>query len=68
MQILLDIKDSKANIFLKFLRDLPYVKARPLGKKKENFFRGLTEAIEEVKLHKEGRIKLKSAEELLNEL
>ena len=68
MQILLDIKDSKANIFLKFLSDLPYVKARPLDKKKEKFFMELAEAIKEVKLHKQGKIKLKSADELLNEL
>ena len=59
MQILLDIKDSKAEIFLKFLSDLPYARAKPLNKKKEKFFRGLAEAIEEVKLHKEGKIKLK---------
>ena len=68
MQILLDIKDSKVNIFLKFLSDLPYVKAKPLNKKKEKFFRELLEAIEDVKLHKQGKLKLKSADELLNEL
>lgn len=68
MKVLLDIKDNKADFVLELLKNFSFVKAKPVNKKKEKFLKDLAEAIEEVKLHKQGKIKLKSAEELLNEL
>ena len=68
MQVLLDIKDNKADMVIGLLRDLSYVKIKPMHDKKQEFLDGLREAVEEVKLAKQGKIKLKSAEQLLNEL
>lgn len=68
MKVLLDIKDDKAEFFLELLRNFKYVKAKPLLTEKEKQIRDIKEAIEQVKLHRAGKIKLKSAEELLDEL
>ena len=68
MKVLLDIKDSKADFVLELLNNLSFVKAKPITKKKEKFLKEFKEAIEEVKLAKAGKIKLKSAKDLLDEL
>lgn len=68
MKVLLDIKDSKAAFVMELLRSLTYVKAKPLSDEKAEILSDLKEAVKEVKLHKQGKIKLKSAEDLINEL
>lgn len=69
MEILLTIKDdSKAEKILAMLKKYSFVKAKPVKTEKEQILSDLKEAIEEVKLHKKGKIKLKSARTLLNEL
>ena len=68
MKVLLDIKDEKANFFMELLKNFSYVKAKPLTNYKVEVFEGLQEAIEEVNLIKEGKVKGISARELLNEL
>ena len=68
MTLLLEVKDSKANFFKELLKNFSFVKAKPFNSEKERILNGLREAIEEVKLHKQGKIKLKTAQELLDEL
>ncbi len=68
MKVILDIKDDKAEYILEILRNLKNVKIKPLKSNKEKFIEGFKEAIEEVKLARAGKIKLKSARELLDEL
>ncbi len=71
MKILLDIKDEKAVFFLELLKHFPFVKAKPFTEKpakKNDFLTELQEAVEQVNFAKRGKIKLKSADELLNEL
>ena len=69
MKVLLEIEDEKAPALLKVLKDLKYVKTKKIKQsKKEAVLEGLKEAIEEVKLAKEGKVKLKSFDEFLNEL
>jgi hypothetical protein len=68
MKILVDIKDSKADFVLELLRNFPYVKTEQISKKKELFFKEFQVSINEVNLAELGKIKLKSAEQLLNEL
>ncbi|MCE2896014.1 MAG: hypothetical protein LW721_16400 [Flammeovirgaceae bacterium] len=69
MKVLLDIKDSKANFILEILSGFPsYVKAKPISPAKESLLEDLKVAASEVRLHKQGKIKLKTAQELLNEL
>lgn len=68
MKILLEVKDSKAGFLLELLNSLPFVKTKPLPDSKEQILTDLKEAVKEVNLAKQGKIKLKSAKELLNEL
>ncbi len=68
MKVLLDIKDEKAEFVLELLADLKYVKAKPLTSEKAEIMEGIKEAVEEVKLHKEGKVQLKPIKDLLDEL
>ena len=69
MKVLLEIEDEKAPALLEVLKGLKYVKTTKIKKsKKEEVLEGLKEAIDEVKLAKEGKIQLKSFDEFLNEL
>ncbi|MBK8052683.1 MAG: hypothetical protein IPK35_05235 [Saprospiraceae bacterium] len=69
MKILIDIQDDDANFAIKVLENLSFVKKiKPMSVSKIELWEDLKEAAQEVKLHKEGRIKLKTAQELLNEL
>ena len=69
MQVLVEILDSKAAFGLEVLRNLAFVKkVIPMTPEKVSLFEDLKEATKEVKLHKQGKIKLKTAQDLLNEL
>lgn len=68
MKLLVEVPDDKAKSFLEMLKKLTYVKTEKLNRKDEKFYEGLKEAVEEVNLAKQGKIKLKSAKELLDEL
>ena len=69
MKVLVDIPDKDANFAMKVLRSLTFVKnATPLGSTKAELTKDLKEAAQEVRMHKEGKFELKSAQELLSEL
>ncbi|RZL12743.1 MAG: hypothetical protein EOO89_19030 [Pedobacter sp.] len=69
MKVILDIKDSKADFILELLEGFSsYVKTKPLSPAKAKVIDDLIDSSNDVRLHKEGKIKLKSAEDLINEL
>ncbi len=69
MQVLVEIPDNKATFGLEVLRNLVFVKkAKPMTTEKISLWEDLKEASNEVQLHKQGKIKLKTAQDLLNEL
>ena len=68
MKILLDIRDNKAAFFMEVLKNFSFVKATPITENKAEFLKDLKEAVEEVKLAKQGKIKLQSAKEFIDEL
>jgi len=68
MKILLDIKDNKADFVLELLNNLSFVKAEAISLKKAQFIKELKSSVIEVENAKQGKIKLKSAEDLFNEL
>jgi DNA-binding protein H-NS len=68
MKVLLDIKDSKAIHLLEVLKSLPYVKAKLLTEAKAQLMCEIREAVEEIKLIREGKKKARNAEDFLNEL
>lgn len=68
MKVLLDIKDEKAELFMKMLRKLPYVKFKPLL---PIHFKILDEAIEivdDIELIEQGKLETRDAKEFLDEL
>ncbi len=69
MKILIDIPDNEAAFGMKVLKSLSFVKrAKPMSAASIELWHDLKEAAEEVRMHKQGKIKLKAAQELLSEL
>lgn len=68
MKIILDVKDDRAPFIMEVLRNFKDVKARALTGYKADVFEGLKEAVEEVKLIKQGKLKGIAAKDLLDEL
>jgi len=69
MNVLLEIQDDKAPALLEGLDGLPYVKTeRITDEKKDAFIADLKESVKQVNLAKKDKIKLKTLDELINEL
>lgn len=68
MKLLLDVKENKAAALMAVLNDLPYVKAKPLTPYKAKIMEDIKEAVDEMNLVSEGKLKARDADELLNEL
>ena len=69
MKVLVDIPDSQATFGMKVLKSLTFVtKAKPMTGAAVELWDELKEAAEQVRLHKQGKLKLKTAQDLLNEL
>ncbi|MDD4969603.1 MAG: hypothetical protein PHT07_09260 [Paludibacter sp.] len=71
MKVILDIKeDSRTPFLMEMLRSLRSIKVvkEVKDKHKSQQIADLAEAFRDVKSHEEGKIKLKSAKDLLNEL
>ena len=68
MKVLLDIKDEKADFVMELLANLKFVKTKPLTSQQAEVMAGLKEAVEQVNLAKEGKVTLKPARQLLDEV
>ena len=69
MKVLLDIQDKEADFAIKVLNSLSFVKkAKTMSSSSIALWEDLKDAAEQVRLHKQGKIQLKTAEELLNAL
>jgi polyhydroxyalkanoate synthesis regulator phasin len=68
MKVLLDIKDNKATHLMEVLKGLSYVKATPISNEKAILLKEIKEAVENLNLVKKGKLKARSAKDLLNEL
>jgi len=68
MRVLLDIKDNKAMHLLEVLKGLSYVKTTTITNEKAVLMEEVKEAVENLALAKKGKLKLKTARELYNEL
>lgn len=68
MKLLLDIKDDKASFIMELLKNFKFVKAQPLTPYKAGVIQGIKQAVEEMKLIKEGKLGTTPAKELLDEL
>jgi len=68
MRVLLDIKDNKAIHLMEVLKSLPYVKTKTISNEKAIIIEEIKEALDNLALAKKGKLKLKSARDLYNEL
>jgi hypothetical protein len=69
MKVLVEISDKDAAFGMEVLKSLSFVKNTQLmSKEKVQLWSDLKEAAEEVRLHKDGKIKLMTAQELYIEL
>ncbi len=68
MRILLDVKDSKAAFVLELLESLHFVKAKKLTEAKAELMEDIRASVEEVKLAKAGKKKLRTLKDALDEL
>lgn len=69
MKVIVEIADNEAVFGMKVLKSLSFIrKAKPVSSVSAQLMKDLNEAADEVRLHKQGKIKLKTADELLNEL
>jgi hypothetical protein len=72
MKLVIDVKDSKAELFLEFLKTLTYVKVKPApaeeSDEKAAIIASVKQAVEEMKLVKAGKLKGRPVQDLLDEL
>lgn len=68
MKVLLDIKDNKALHLMEVLKSLPYVKAKTISEEKALLIEEIKEAVEELKLIRQGKLKGIPAKQLFDEL
>jgi len=68
MKVLLDIKDNKAPSLMEVLRGLSYVKAKTISDEKALLIEEIKEAVDNLKLVKQGKLKARPAKDLLNEI
>jgi len=68
MKVLLEIKDSKAKHLLEVLKGLSYVKATTISDEKALVLKEIKEAVENLTLVRQGKLKARPAKDLLNEL
>ena len=69
--ITLSVPEKGYDFFIKLISQVDFVTinaGKSSGKAKKEFPEGLSDAVKEVNLAKEGKIKLKSAQQLLHEL
>ena len=69
MKLVIDIPDNEATFAMKVLRSLSFVKkVKKMSVSSFELFEDLKEAANEVRLHKEGKVKLQTLDEFLNEV
>jgi len=68
MKVMLDIKDSKAAFVMELLSNLSFVKARPLSDENAVLVDEIKEAVEDLKLIRQGKLKARPARDLIREL
>ena len=68
MRVLLDIKNDKALHLLEVLKGLSYVKTKTISDEKALLMEEMKEAVENLKLVKQGKLKARPAKDLLNDI
>jgi hypothetical protein len=67
-RVVIDIPDNKYAFFMELVNNLGFKKVKKISKEQQQFVDDLQHSLEQVKQHQEGKIKLQSAKDFLNEL
>jgi len=72
-QLVLNIPENKFNFFLKVIENFSFVKVSEekeikLTRKQKQFIEDTKQSLHEVELHQQGKIKLKTIDQVLDEL
>ncbi|MBK8807993.1 MAG: hypothetical protein IPO21_15635 [Bacteroidales bacterium] len=67
-RIVLDVPDNKINFFMELVNNLGFKNVKKLSDKQKEFVDDLKSSLNEVELHRQGKVKLQSAKDFLNEL
>ena len=67
-RVVIDIPDNKINFFLELVKNLGFRKVRRLSDGEREFVDDLKQSMKQVRQHQEGKIKLQSARDFINEL
>ncbi|MDO8951393.1 MAG: hypothetical protein Q7U86_02150 [Draconibacterium sp.] len=68
MKVLVDVNDNKGDFILELLNNFSFAKAKPISPAKARLLEELKEAVDNLNLVKQGKLKVRSAKDLLNEL
>jgi len=68
MKLIIDVKDNKSAFILELLNSFSFVKAKAITPGKATLIEEIKEAVDNVRLAKENKIKAKPINELLDEL
>ncbi|MBE9603212.1 hypothetical protein [Pedobacter sp. MC2016-24] len=68
MQVTLEIKGDKAFSILEVLKSMKGVKVKSVDQSKEEYLKLLSDAYKQTELAEEGKLKLKSFDDLIGEL
>jgi len=68
MKVLVDVNDNKGDFILELLNSFPYTRAKLISPDKAQFLEEIKEAIENLNLVKQGKLKASPAKDLLDEL
>jgi len=68
MKLIVEVKDNRARFVTELLESLSFVKVRPFSDRKTEVLDGIREAVAELRLVKKGKLKVRKAEDVLNEL
>lgn len=67
-RVVIDIPDNKYKFFMELVNNLGFKKVKQISKEQKQFIDNLQHSLDQVKQHQEGKIKLQSAKDFLNEL
>lgn len=68
MKVLIEVQDERAGFLMELLKNLPFVKYKTLTPAKAQLLEELREAVDNVKLVKQGKLKARPLKEVLDEL
>jgi len=69
MKIIVEIPDHEVSFAMRVMKSLSFIKkAKPMSVSAAALWDDLKDSAEQVRLHKQGKLELKSGQDLLNEL